>query len=105
MSSMDRPHTIGRKVETRLRGKIEYGEVIDEIWFAHKPKTSPKEYSKGVQKVRFDSDGRIEYRFCYYERDKGKKSWHWGQYATFFPVVLSQGLITAMKRHHWIRPM
>jgi hypothetical protein len=105
MSSMDHPHTIGRKVETRLRGKIEYGEVIDEIWFAHKPKTSPKEYSKGVQKVRFDSDGRLEHRFCYYERDKGKKSWHWGQYATFFPVVLSQGLITAMKRHHWIRPM
>jgi len=29
-------------------------------------------------------DGRIEYRFGNYERDKGTKSWRWGQYATFF---------------------
>jgi len=99
---MDYPHTIDKEVKTKLRGKIERGKVIDEIWLAHRPKTSPKEYCKGVQKVRFDSDGRTEYRFCYYERDKGKRSWHWGQYATFFPVKLTKRLIVVMKREHWI---
>lgn len=100
---MEHPYTIGKEVKTRLRGKKEYGRVVDEIWFLHRPKTSPKEYSKGVQKVRFDLDGRIEYRFCYYERDKGKKSWHWGQYATFFPVNLTKRLVATMKKEHWVR--
>ena len=91
--------------KTRLRRKVERGKVIDEIWFVHRPKASPKEYCKGVQKVRFDLEGRIEHRFCYYERDKGEGSWHWGQYATFFPVSLTKKLIAAMKREHWITPV
>jgi hypothetical protein len=103
MSSMDRPHTIKKTVRTRLRGKTEYGKVIDEIWLEHSPRNYPKEYCKGVQKVRFDSDGEVDYRFCYYVRDKGGKSWYWGRNAPFFPVNLTDRLIAVMKKKRWIR--
>ena len=98
---MDVPSTIGKRVSMKLRGQIERGIVVDEIWLPHIPENSPKEYLKGVQKVEF-SDSRFEYRFGYYERDKGSKSWRWGQYAMFLPEGLIKELIQKMKEKGWL---
>jgi hypothetical protein len=58
-----------------------------------------------LQKIRHETDGRIEYRLGYYmigvkPRMAGK--WTWGQYATLIPARGFRALIKQAERRDWI---
>jgi|GEM_PF-2360450 len=70
----------------------------------------PREYWKGVEKLRFiendSSDkGRIEFRFMYWARKKGKANakWRWGQFNVCLPQDHLNKLIECMQKKGWIK--
>jgi hypothetical protein len=70
-----------RKWRFTIRGK--YRGVIENFRFFHQKGSGKEEFWKGIEKLRFDEDKRIEYRFCYWA-NLGN-GWKWGQFCPFFP--------------------
>ena len=59
------------------QGKIEH------LRFFHQERAKNKQFWKGIEKLKFYSDDRIEYRFCYWA-NLGD-GWKWGQFCPFYP--------------------
>jgi hypothetical protein len=71
------------------KGKIEH------LRFFPQEGKHNEQFWKGIEKVRFDSDGRIEYRFCYWA-NLGK-GWKWGQFCPFYPKDILDKVLDAVK--------
>jgi len=59
-----------------------------------------------LQRIQFESDGRIELRLAYYtigKLPKMKGKWVWGQYATLLPAKDFVWLYKRAKRMGWFR--
>ena len=57
-----------------------------------------------LQKIRFDDDSRLEYRFTYYiSARKGKTPGHWvfGRYSLFLPPDDLSWLLAEASRREW----
>ena len=89
-----RPHNIGkRRPVTTIRGRTVHFIVKDEIVLA-----SGREKLIYFQKLQFEDDRRIEYRFGYYMRGykpSRRGQWIWGQYCL---MLAEKELTTLLKR-------
>ena len=98
------PSNIGkRRSATRPDRRRFYFTIADEFHVEQSDKPGKLIY---LQKLKFESDGRIELRLGYYII--GKKAamrgrWVWGQYATMMPVSDFRRIVNGAKRKGWLR--
>ena len=74
--------TIGKKVrfyDKINRNKYWHGKVIDEI------SVISHDYKHFIQKIKWDDNGEIGFRICYYTITKNGKNLVFGQYASQIP--------------------
>ena len=86
----------------RPDGSRFYFTIVDEIHVAQSGASHKLIY---LQRIRFDSDGRIELRLGYYIIGKKKRMrgrWVWGQYATMLPVADFRRIITRARQKGWL---
>ena len=59
-----------------------------------------------LQRLRFESDGRLELRLGYYmigKKPAMRGRWVWGQFATILPVADFRKIINRARRKGWLR--
>jgi len=83
--------------DTDRRTILAKGVVEDVVLVYHDD--DPREYWKGVEKLRFN-DGRVEFRFMYWARKKGRADakWRWGQFIVSLPQDHLNKLIECMQK-------
>jgi hypothetical protein len=88
--------------DTNRKTVLAEGVVEDVVLVYHDD--YPREYWKGVEKLRFN-DGRVEFRFMYWARRKGEAdaNWTWGQFNVCLPPDHLNKLIECMQQKGWIR--
>ena len=88
--------------DTDRRTILAKGVVEDVVLVYHDD--DPREYWKGVEKLRFN-DGRVEFRFMYWARRKGQTNakWTWGQFNVCLPQDLLIRLLDRVKEKGWIK--
>lgn len=88
--------------DTDRKTVLAEGVVEDVILVYHDD--YPREYWKGVEKLRFNN-GRVEFRFMYWARKKGQAdaNWTWGQFNVCLPPDLLDKLMECMQKKGWVR--
>jgi len=82
-------------MDGETKGKI--GHVI-----LHEHVHKRKRFWKGVERLQFYDDHRIEYRFMYFARRKKDKEWTWGQFCPMLPSELLKEILSEMRKHNWL---
>ena len=83
-------------------GEFFHFRVIDEVYIKHSGKSNKLLY---LQRLKFDEDGRIEFRLCYYVIGKKpgmRGRWVWGQYAPMLLVPDFRKIVRMAKRKGWL---
>jgi hypothetical protein len=103
MTTPPHPKNIGRRRRLiDINGKHLYVKVEDEIVRPqHNAKNEKLIY---LQKLRHESDRRLEYRFTYYMKgSKGrmKGRWVFGQYSLMIPATDLKRILAEARKKHW----
>jgi hypothetical protein len=99
----DYPHHVRNKRKlTAIDGQRVAVTIEDEII---RPQGKPP-HTKLIylQKLRFESDRRLEYRFTYYMigyKGKTKGRWVFGQYSLMIPVTDLKWLLKKAREQNW----
>jgi len=97
------PSGIGKKrTITDIDGNKQHFVILDEV--THVQSTNPGKVIC-LQRIQFESDGRIEFRLAYYiigKKPKMAGKWVWGQYATMMPAKDFQAIIAQATKKGWI---
>jgi hypothetical protein len=100
------PKTLPKNVGKRRRIKTIFGDkryfIIEDEILHHQHNANHKLIA--FQRIKFEADNRIEYRFGYYM--KGVKSgakgrWVWGQFCLFIPEKDLKEVLIKAKRKGW----
>ena len=96
----DFPEEIVKRYEKRKWGFTTDGKHqghIEDIRFF--PQVFGKEkFWKGVEKLKFDDDNRVEYRFCYWANLGKGKGWKWGQFCPFYPKNILKDILKEFEK-------
>lgn len=97
------PSNIGqrRRAQKPEGGHFHFG-IVDELYIRQSGLPSKLIY---LQKMKFDSDGRVELRLGYYiigKRPAMRGRWVWGQFATMIPFEDFKRIVAKAKRKGWL---
>ena len=97
------PSNIGKRRTAKTpSGKRFYFAIEDEIHISQSDKPNKLIY---LQRLEFESDGRVELRLGYYvigKKPAMRRRWVWGQFATMIPVEDFRSIIQRAKRKGWL---
>lgn len=103
MSYPPAPSNIGRQSIARTpSGNRFYFEIEDEI---HIPQSGKPDKLIYLQRLKFESDGRVELRLGYYvigKKPAMRGRWVWGQFATMIPLSDFRKIIQRAERKGWL---
>lgn len=91
-------YCVGRKPE----GGLFRFTIVDEF---HIKQTKLPTKLIYLQKIKFDSDGRIEFRLGYYvigKRPAMRGRWVWGQFATMIPLGDFRRVVRKARNRGWL---
>jgi hypothetical protein len=97
------PSGIGKKrTITDINGNKQHFVILDEVTQVQSTYPGKVIY---LQRIQFESDGRIELRLAYYiigKKPKMADKWVWGQYATMMPAKDFQTIVAQATKKGWI---
>jgi hypothetical protein len=104
MESLPYPDNVGKKSRrwTAIDGQPVSVVIEEEIKIPQK--TGPHKKLIYLQRLRFESDGHIEYRFTYYMegfKGKTKGKWVFGQYSLSVPAEDLAELLKQARAKGW----
>jgi hypothetical protein len=103
MSYPPAPSNVGeRRVAKTPTGKPFYFVIKDEIHIRQSGKPDKLIY---LQRLEFESDGRVELRLGYYvigKKPAMRGRWVWGQYTTMIPADDFKHIIGRAERKGWL---
>jgi hypothetical protein len=103
MSYPPAPSNIGKRgLAKAASGKRIYFAIEDEI---HIPQSGRPDKLIYLQRLKFESDGRVELRLGYYvigEKPAARARWVWGRFATMFPAHDFRSIIRRAERKGWL---
>ena len=85
------------KIHWRKIGKEEFRQV-DEIV---REQTGLPNKQIHLQKMEFKSDGRTEYRLCYYMRKNTSSVWRFQRFTAFVPKVDFEAIVKEARSKGW----
>lgn len=98
------PCNAGRRcIARRPGGGHFYFTIVDEIHIAQSNLPTKRIY---LQRIKFESDGRVEFRLGYYiigKKPAMRGRWVWGQFATMIPVSDFLRITRMAKRKGWLQ--
>jgi hypothetical protein len=103
MSYPPAPSNVGeRRAAKTPTGKPFYFAIKDEI---HIPQSGKPDKLIYLQRLEFESDGRVELRLGYYvigKKPAMRGRWVWGQYTTMIPAADFKNIIRRAERKGWL---
>lgn len=90
-----------RKIDSQKGYKVTY-TIVDEIKIKQHNAPNKAIY---LQKMQFEEDKRIEFRFGYYiigHKPGMQGKWVWGQYCLMIPKIDLIKLLAAAKKKNWL---
>jgi hypothetical protein len=97
------PSNIGKRRTAKTpSGKRFYFVIEDEIHISQSDKPNKLIY---LQRLEFESDGRVELRLGYYvigKKPAMRGRWVWGQFATMIPIEDFRSIIQSAERKGWL---
>ena len=80
-----------------------YVEVVKRLDGVFVEDSNPsREYWKGFELIEWD-DGTRDLRFCYWTRQRGTKSWKWGQFNPIISFTKLKRLVKMIDEKNWFR--
>lgn len=102
MTELPWPNNIGKRRKlTAIDGQPEYAIIEDEII---RPGSGTHQKLIYLQKLRFEEDGHLEYRFTYYMKGfegKTRGRWVFGQYSLISPVKDVSWILKKARAKGW----
>lgn len=99
------PNSIGRRRRIHaIDGRSRYFTVVDEIIQEQPVVEQGTRKLIYFQKIKFEEDARIEYRFTYYMlglRPGAKGRWVFGQYSLLIPAKQLKSLLAQARKRGW----